>query len=52
MTIGIPQELVPGPLQSVGYINNVDENVQGRISPFADDTKVGGSKTLISWQVD
>eukprot|EP00061_Rhincodon_typus_P003182 g19470.t1 len=34
--------LVLGPLLFVIYINDLDENVQGMISKFADDTKIGG----------
>eukprot|EP00061_Rhincodon_typus_P006396 g26998.t1 len=33
---------VLGPLLFVIYINDMDENVQGMISKFEDDTKIGG----------
>ena len=33
---------VLAPLLFVIYINDFDENVQGMISKFADDTKIGG----------
>eukprot|EP00061_Rhincodon_typus_P004655 g23099.t1 len=33
---------VLGPLLLVIYINDLDENVQGMISKFADDTTIGG----------
>ena len=31
-----------GPLLFVMYINNLEENIAGLISKFADDTKIGG----------
>eukprot|EP00061_Rhincodon_typus_P000477 g11833.t1 len=42
MTIGGLRESVLGPLLFVFYINDLDENVQGMNSKFADDAKIGG----------
>eukprot|EP00061_Rhincodon_typus_P004301 g22246.t1 len=36
-------ESVLGPLLFVTYIDDLDENVQGIISEFADDTKIDGT---------
>ena len=42
MTRGVPQRSVLGPLLFIVDINDLEENVAGLISKFADDTKIGG----------
>ena len=42
MTSSVPHGSLLGPLFFVIYVNDLDENIEGMVSKFADDTKISG----------